>query len=135
MATTAARTRSLVSPEGIGHLAVPIVEDYQLLAILACHGDGRGRALVRDGPAAGCRWYLSSTRGQRMRSSGFVEKWRHTNLIPRLLDQQSCLKPTVGPLEWAARRWQGMTMTELEQRGMALLRIAQSHFTDERQTS
>jgi len=52
----------------------------------------------------------------------FVEERRPTKVIPRFFDERSCLKLAFGALERAARRWQWVTITELEQRRPALLR-------------
>jgi len=52
----------------------------------------------------------------------FVEERRRTKVIPRFFDERTCLKLAFGALERAARRWQRVTITELEQRQPALLR-------------
>lgn len=52
----------------------------------------------------------------------FVEERRRTKVIPRFFDERSCLKLAFAALERAARRWQKVTITELEQRQLALLR-------------
>ncbi|MGD9498311.1 MAG: hypothetical protein AB7Y46_18610 [Armatimonadota bacterium] len=43
-------------------------------------------------------------------------------MIPRFCTERSCLKLAFGTLERASRRWQGVTITELEQRQLAMLR-------------
>jgi putative transposase len=53
---------------------------------------------------------------------GFEEERRRTKVIPRFFDERSCLKLAFAALERAARRWQKVTITELEQRQLALLR-------------
>lgn len=53
---------------------------------------------------------------------GFEEERRRTKVIPRFFDERSCLKLAFAALERAARRWQKVTVTELEQRQLALLR-------------
>ena len=52
----------------------------------------------------------------------FEEERRRTKVIPRFFDERSCLKLAFAALERAARRWQKVTITELEQRQLALLR-------------
>jgi putative transposase len=52
----------------------------------------------------------------------FVEERRRTKVIPRFFTERSCLKLAFGALERAARRWQRVTITELEQRQLELLR-------------
>jgi transposase-like protein len=52
----------------------------------------------------------------------FEEQRRRTKVIPRFFDERSCLKLAFAALERAARRWQRVTITELEQRQLALLR-------------
>jgi transposase-like protein len=52
----------------------------------------------------------------------FEEQRRRTKVIPRFFDERSCLKLAFAALERAARRWQKVTITELEQRQLALLR-------------
>jgi len=51
----------------------------------------------------------------------FAEERPRTKVIPRFFDERSCLKLAFGALEQAARRWQRVTITELEQRRPALL--------------
>jgi putative transposase len=53
---------------------------------------------------------------------GFEEERRRTKVIPRFFDERSCLKLAFAAMERAARRWQKVTITELEQRQLALLR-------------
>jgi transposase-like protein len=52
----------------------------------------------------------------------FVEERRRTKVIPRFFTERSCLKLAFGALERAARRWQRVTITELEQRQLEILR-------------
>jgi len=53
---------------------------------------------------------------------GFEEQRRRTKVIPRFFDERSCLKLAFAALERAARRWQRVRITELEQQQLALLR-------------
>jgi putative transposase len=50
------------------------------------------------------------------------EERRRTKVIPSFFDERSCLKLAFAALERAARRWHKVTVTELEQRQLALLR-------------
>ena len=52
----------------------------------------------------------------------FVEERRRTNVIPRFFTERSCLKLAFAALDRASRRWQRVTITELEQRQLELLR-------------
>ena len=52
----------------------------------------------------------------------FVEERRRTKVIPRFFDERSCLKLAYAALQRAADRWQKVTITELEQRQLELLR-------------
>ena len=52
----------------------------------------------------------------------FVEERRRTKVIPRFFTERSCLKLAFGALERASRRRQRVTITELEQRRLELLR-------------
>ena len=52
----------------------------------------------------------------------FVEERRRTKVIPRFFTERSCLKLAFGALERASRRWQRVTITELKQRQLELLR-------------
>lgn len=52
----------------------------------------------------------------------FEEQRRRTKVIPRFFDERSCLKLAFAALQRAARRWQKVTITELQQRQLALLR-------------
>jgi len=52
----------------------------------------------------------------------FVEERRRTKVIPRFFTERSCLKLAFGALERASRRWQRVTITELEQRQLEMLR-------------
>jgi transposase-like protein len=63
---------------------------------------------------------LSDRRLQR----SFVEERRRTKVIPRFFDERSCLKLAYAALQRAAERWQKVTITELEQRQLELLRQA-----------
>lgn len=52
----------------------------------------------------------------------FEEERRRTKVIPRFFTERSCLKLAFGALERASRRWQRVTITELEQRQLEMLR-------------
>jgi len=45
-----------------------------------------------------------------------------TKVIPRFFDERSCLKLAFAAVQRAATRWQKVTISELEQRQLALLR-------------
>ena len=51
----------------------------------------------------------------------FVEESRRTKVIPRFFIERSFLKLAFGAVERASRRWQRVTITELEQRQLELL--------------
>ena len=52
----------------------------------------------------------------------FEEQQRRTKVIPRFFDERSCLKLAFAAVQRAATRWQKVTISELEQRQLALLR-------------
>lgn len=52
----------------------------------------------------------------------FVEERRRTKVIPRFFTERSCLKLAFAALDRASRRWQRVTITELEQRQLEMLR-------------
>ncbi len=52
----------------------------------------------------------------------FVEERRRTKVIPHFFTERSCLKLAFAALDRASRRWQRVTITELEQRQLEMLR-------------
>ena len=66
--------------------------------------------------------HRKSCRTTNMIERSFVEERRRTKVIPGFLTEKSCLKLVFGTLIRAARRWQRVRVTELQQAQMDRLR-------------
>ncbi|HLK57810.1 MAG TPA: IS256 family transposase [Chthonomonadaceae bacterium] len=66
--------------------------------------------------------HRKSCRTTNLIERSFVEERRRTKIIPRFLSEKSCLKLVFGTLIRAARRWQRIRITELQQAQMQPLR-------------
>lgn len=66
--------------------------------------------------------HRKSCRTTNMIERSFVEERRRTKIIPGFLTEKSCLKLVFGTLIRAARRWQRVRVTELQQAQMDRLR-------------